>query len=469
MKKYKALLANILYFFMASFIPKTITFFMVPLYTYCLSTSDYGVADLITTTVSLIMPIFTLQVQDAVLKFAINNCEERSNVFTVGFIIVNKGAVLLAAISLLLYFMNILDIPWWYFGFIVLHFYFGSINNIFSYFCRGIDKVKLITVSSIVTTIITVSLNLITLLVLKMGLIGYLLSNIAGIVAGDIILFCNAKLWTYITRHRRKKHIDSGMITFSIPMIVSALSWWVNNASDKYILRIFCTTSVVGIYAVSSKIPAILKNLGDVISKAYSILTIKEFNYNDDDGFIGKSYSAISMFSVIACSFLIAVNIYLARILYSKDFFEAWKFVPFLLISIVFNIVSMNCENIFIAIGNTKIISKTALLGAGINTVLNFVLIPFLGAYGAAIATMAGYFSIWATRYYFMKKIVHINNQIAKEAISYCLLIIEAVLALFGNRFTLIELMLTICIMLIYYKEITVSTKGLIKLKRRNL
>lgn len=464
MKKYKELLSNVAYFFIASFIPKTITFFMVPLYTYCLSTSDYGVADLITTTVSLIMPVFTLQIQDAVLKFSINNKEERKDIFSIGFNIVNNGAAILLLIILIISVLGIFNVPWWYYVFILLYFYSGSLNNIFSYFCRGIDRVRSLTFASIATTVVTVALNLLTLLVLRWGLTGYLISNISGIMAGNVILFFSAKLYSYILPHRIKKSLNDDLIVFSLPMIVSALSWWVNNASDKYILSLFCTTSIVGVYAVASKIPAILKIFGDVISKAFSISAIKEFN-TDDDGFIGKSYSAISMFSVIGCSVLILLNIYIAKILYANEFFIAWKYVPFLLISVVFNIVSMNCENIFMAIGDTKIISKTALASAGVNTIFNFALIPSFGAFGAAIATMIGYCFIWVYRYLSMKKIVQINNNIVKETTSYCLLLVEAILAYFGKRLMVFELLTIMAIIGLYSREIFSYVKNIKNLR----
>lgn len=69
LEKSKKLIQNVFLFFLASFIPKTISFFMVPLYTECLSTLEYGTIDLITTTVQLLLPILTLQVQDAILRF----------------------------------------------------------------------------------------------------------------------------------------------------------------------------------------------------------------------------------------------------------------------------------------------------------------------------------------------------------------------------------------------------------------
>ena len=50
-KKSKKLLANTVLFFIGSIGSKLIQFFLVPLYTYTLSTSEFGVTDLVLTTV----------------------------------------------------------------------------------------------------------------------------------------------------------------------------------------------------------------------------------------------------------------------------------------------------------------------------------------------------------------------------------------------------------------------------------
>lgn len=80
-------------FFLASFIPKTISFFMVPLYTYCLTTTDYGTADLLTNTVQLLVPILTLQIQDAVLRYSMDEHCNPDSVFTIGIRTTLRGGV----------------------------------------------------------------------------------------------------------------------------------------------------------------------------------------------------------------------------------------------------------------------------------------------------------------------------------------------------------------------------------------
>ena len=93
--KYKYLAKNTLLFFIASFVPKVLSFVMVPLYTRCLSTSDYGTADLLTNTAQLLMPVLTLQIQDAVLRFAMDRNYNKSSVFGIALRITNMGFLLL--------------------------------------------------------------------------------------------------------------------------------------------------------------------------------------------------------------------------------------------------------------------------------------------------------------------------------------------------------------------------------------
>lgn len=70
--KYSYLFGNIKLFIIASFIPKALDLCMVSLYTRCLTDADYGIADLLANTVQLIMPVLTLQIQDAVLRDAMD-------------------------------------------------------------------------------------------------------------------------------------------------------------------------------------------------------------------------------------------------------------------------------------------------------------------------------------------------------------------------------------------------------------
>lgn len=58
--KYKKLVKNSVVFFIGNLGSKVITFLIVPFYTYYLTTAEYGTADLVTTTVNLLVPFAML-------------------------------------------------------------------------------------------------------------------------------------------------------------------------------------------------------------------------------------------------------------------------------------------------------------------------------------------------------------------------------------------------------------------------
>ncbi len=464
--KYLTLFENMGLFFIASFIPKTISFFLVPLYTRCLTTEDYGTADLLFNTVQLVSPFLTLQIQDAVLRFSMDIKCDKSEVFSNGLSITLKGGLLIILLSIVLEATGIFSLPIGYCVFFIITYFTGALTNIFSYFCRGIGKIKILTVSSIVGTVVTVILNLFLLSVLKIGLSGYLIANAIGQLISIIIIYFGATLYKYTNIKIKNYMLKKEMLFFSIPMIFSAISWWINNASDRYILTYFAGLSSVGIYAVSSKIPTIISTLGSVVSRAHSISAIKDLDIEDKDGFLGKSYALISGCSVLACSFLIIMNVFLSELLFSEDFFVAWHYVPPLLVAALMGQLSGSCENLLSSLKKTKLIAVTAISAALVNTVLNFALIPHFGAYGAAIATMVAFSSQWVLRFVVVKKLIRLKNNTIIEVSTYFILLFQMIIAYWGNRFIAIEILLFVSLVGLYIKsEIPVFKKIIAKMR----
>lgn len=451
--KSKALFANIWLFFLASFIPKTITFFMVPLYTDCLTTDEYGTIDLITTTCQLLLPVLTLQVQDAVLRFSLKE-KHANQIFSIGLRITLLGTVLLCGSILALRTVGVLNIDRAYLLFLVAHFLLSALKNVMDYFLRAINKVKQVTISTICNSVMTVACNLLFLLVFHWGVVGYLLANVIGYVFSMLYMFISAKLYRYIVVRNIDRDLTRKVIAFSIPMAIGALSWWVNNSLDKYVLTYYCGISAAGILAVAYKVPTILSVLGSTISKAFSISAIQHFDYDDTDGFLGKSYGTISYATVIFASFLMLFNIPLAKLLFQKDFYIAWQLVPPLLVAATMNHLLGNCEQFLIAMNNTTVVSWTAILGAGLNLILNILLIPRIEAYGAVIATALGFTVVWLVRYIYVISRVKLKNNRIREPISYILLYAQMTVAYMGNKLLLVQICVFIALVFLYRNEI---------------
>lgn len=464
--KTKYLLKNLLLFIISAGIPQIISFFMIPVYTACLSEAEYGISDILTNTVQLLTPFFSLQMQDAVLRYSMDKRFLPKDVFSIGVQVTLYGGILLAFILIFIWNVPLFEITWIYLLFIFANYLLGSLNNICSYFCRGIDQVKVVTSASVILNLLTVFLNIVLLKVFHFGLYGFLLANTIGILGSVLYQFIKADLFYYLKFVQISTKLRSDMIKMSIPMIFSALAWWINNASDKYILMYFTNVSIVGIYAVSYKIPTLLSALSNVIAKAFSISAIKEFDKDDTDGFLGNVYSTVSLFMVLCCAGIIFLNIPMACFLFSKGFFNAWICVPPLVLAVLFNQLSLLCENIFLALKKTSITCRTSIIGAVLNTILNFLLIPVFGAYGAAVATIIGFVSVWLLRYRSLKKIVNLKNDIKKETVSYLLLTIQTFFSYFGNRLLILQAVTIFMILFIYRASILELAYALIKKKK---
>ena len=71
MDREKKLAKNTVILTIGKLCTQLITFFLLPLYTAVLSTEEYGTVDLLNTLVSLLLPIVTFQIEQAVFRFLI--------------------------------------------------------------------------------------------------------------------------------------------------------------------------------------------------------------------------------------------------------------------------------------------------------------------------------------------------------------------------------------------------------------
>lgn len=82
---------------MSSFATKLLSFLLVPLYTSILSTTDYGTYDIFNTTVGVLLPILTLNIQDAVIRFALDKNYKNESIATIGLRYVIRANMIVAA------------------------------------------------------------------------------------------------------------------------------------------------------------------------------------------------------------------------------------------------------------------------------------------------------------------------------------------------------------------------------------
>ena len=66
------------------------------------------------------------------------------------------------------------------------------------------------------------------------------------------------------------------MLTYCVPLIPTAVFWWIMGVSDRYLVKWFVESDANGIYAVAYKIPTILTILATVFMDAWQLSAIAE-------------------------------------------------------------------------------------------------------------------------------------------------------------------------------------------------
>lgn len=462
MGKYRYLIKNVGFLTLANFATKLLQFFLVPLYTNILTTTEYGTYDLFNTTVGVLLPILTLNIQDAVIRFALDKKYKREAVVTIGIRYLLISNIIVAAGLGVNYIFGFSALGKQYAVFFFLMFLTQSLSGIVTCYIRGTDKITDLSISSVIASAVTIGLNILFLVTFRWGLVGYFLANVIGPLVQSFYLAIRGQMFkkTHLTQRYETERKD--MLVYSRPLIANALAWWVNNASDRYVVIFFCGLAANGVYSVASKIPSILNVFQSIFNQAWELSAVKDYDPEDKSGFFTNTYKAYNCLMTIVCSLIIVADKILARIVYAKDFYVAWRYVPWLTIAILFGALSGYVGGFFSAVKDSKVFATSTVVGAVSNIILNIIFTPIMGPLGAAIATTICYVEIFAVRYIQSKKYIKLRINFIRDIISYVILVVQAIVLLaVQHRVALygILVVLFVFIVLLYIKDIKIIFK----------
>lgn len=421
MKKYWELIKNTGLFALSSFTSKIISFFFLPLYTYYLTTEEYAVVDLAHVMQSLLWPILSLSVAEAMLRFGLDKAEAKKKVISTCVYIILPGLIGFSLIFSFIQVGNALDN---YKLETTLYYIILSLNSFLGVYARVIDKVKLIVINSTISCFVIAIFNVLFLTVLGFGVNGYFAALILGNFISVCIYFVVTKIWKSCSWKYFDKQLCKRILKFSIPLIPNAIFWWINSSLDKIYLTMMLTLSEVGVYSVAGKIPSLLSTVTSIFQQSWSISAIKEINNKESAAFFSNVFKTYSVTMAFCSCFLIAATQLMAKFLFSKDFYNAWTISPMLIMAFYYSAINVYYGSIFTATKKTQIIFYTTGIGAIVNIVLNYIFILLWGTIGAAIATVISNFSVWLIRALSTRKLIPLECPIFDELICQIVMIL---------------------------------------------
>jgi O-antigen/teichoic acid export membrane protein len=457
-ENYKELFKNTGILAISNFSSKVLVFLLVPIYTRALSTSEYGFYDLTYTTIQLCFPLLTADICDGVMRFLMKKDISQKNTFSIGVKYTFLGCFLFLLGLIINDIFNISALTTQYAPYIFTLYAVLVFDNLLIQFAKGLNRVKEMAIAGLMGTVSMVILNILLLIVFNFKLYGFYVANISSHVI-PIIYFCiTLNVPKYLSIKIDKK-LQKSILLYSIPLVLNQLGWWVNNTSDRYIVSAICGVDQNGLISVAYKIPNIVAVIGGIFIQAWQISVIKENDSGDAKKFFSTMFIHFNAALCILSGLLILFVRVMARIFFANDFYQAWKFVPFLIISSLLNEAAGYVGAILSADMNSKAMARSAGWGIVVNIGLNILLCLAIGPQGITIATMISSFIIYSIR----EKATNGKARSGKYKMvifSWILLVIASVIMIYTDMIWMVAV-LVILLFFMYRKTVLATVKML--------
>ena len=269
---------------------------------------------------------------------------------------------------------------------------FQAIYSFFSDLIRFELRPWMYTMVSVSNLLISISLNIYFILILKQGVWGALL---AGVISNSLMTVVTI---TYVFKRYKfgfSKKWATKILKYGTPLIGTALAVWILNTTDRYFLAHYQSVSNVGIYSVGAKLASLLGLVSGALQMAWAPFALDlQYEFNAKKIY-AKVFLIYFVINILGVFFISMFSIDILKVFTQPGYYSAKAVVPFLCMSVVF---WSGYFIVAIGIGISKKAQHTiwiTLLAAGFNIILNYLLTPSIGALGASFSIMCANFLIF--------------------------------------------------------------------------
>lgn len=427
--RYKKLLSFTLILGIGTVISKLMTYVVLtPLYTHCLTTAEFGIVELVVQTANLLMPLVSLGINQAVLRFGMDGETDRGSVLSTG-LAVN----IIGFLVFLLFYPVVRLIPAFgdYALLVYLFIFCATTHYLFAYCIKSMHRATLFTICVIIGTAITVVLDILFLAVWDMGIVGYILAIALSDLTCSVILIFAGKLYKLIRFDKIKKTITKAMLRYSIPLIPNSALWWITDYSDRYMVTVMIDESANGLYSLAYRLPNMLIMVCGIFMDAWQMSVLSEKSRLERQKFFTNVFSMYQSIIFVGASALIVGAKLITRIIAAPAFFDSWQYIPTLVMATAMSCFVTFLGTVYVVEKKSKSSLVTTVIGTVVNLGANFVLIDLWGAHGAAISTALSYGLVVLLRAIHTRKFIPIGWSLPRFTANMVLTVSQCFIMIF--------------------------------------
>ncbi|WP_405208868.1 lipopolysaccharide biosynthesis protein [Aquimarina sp. LLG6339-5] len=412
----KKLLKNSGIYSILMLLQKGINFILIPVLTVYLSTYDYGVVAIVIAINAFLNVFYLLSLPGTLNRFYYEFKDDQNKVkklfgTIITFVLLNSFVVTLIIFLgrkwLLLPFLEDVD----FFPFMAL----GLISVIFNP-CYTIYQSSLQSrqegvrfgKNNAIFFLVNIILLLTSVIFFDMGAKGVL----GSLAITNVVFFI-------YTLSRFRKDITFGIdvdilkksLKYAFPLIPHTLSGVTTMLIDRIIINKLLNTSLVGIYSIGNNFGSIVFLIASGINQAF----VPWFNQKIKDNSQKSIPEIAKLIIVFYCLVALGLSFFgkeVIMLITPKEYHISWMVIPCIAFAFVYHgVYYFFASALFYDIqgrGN-RIIPVFTILAAVINIILNIILIPRHGIFGAAVATLIGKFLLSVSLSFFYNRFVEIQ------------------------------------------------------------
>lgn len=417
------LIKNTIILAFGQLVPKVLSLVILPILTNGFSTSEYGEYDLAITLSSMILPIITLQIYQAVFRelLAEKDIQKKSVIISTALIFMIFTSLIVSAIlggSLIC-----MGVELWVAFAIILSIVGEAYYTISGQIVRGIGNNLGFSVGAIIYSIVNALCVIVILIFQQITVFNVILGIfIAYSLATTYLLYKSRSV--IFNNFKFDKMVLKKLLAFSLPIIPSTISLWVVNMSDRLLVTYFMGIAANGIYSVATKIP----NLYNTAYGIFNMAWIESASVAQDSGESEKYYSVLfeKLFSFLTGIVLLILSLLpvLFMILIDDKFYDAYNQSVILFLAVYINSFVSFYGGIYLALRKTGNVAISSIMGAIINIVINILFISRIGLYAASLSTAISFAVIAVFRAIDIGKYVKISYNFKEIVIGFVLVIV---------------------------------------------
>lgn len=237
---------------------------------------------------------------------------------------------------------------------------------------------------------LSIGLNLYFLMGLKLGIVGFLLSNLIANSLGTVIFLClfvaaQRPIAVHLPLLRR-------FLQFGGPLVLTALLSTAMHQADRYILRLYLDMDQIGIYALAYTIGQAINTLCLVPFAAIWGVMVYEIARRQDAEDI---YVVVFKYFVYGIALVMLASALLARpflaAIVDGRYVHAAEVIPFVCLAYLFFSLHEHFRVPVMLAKRTSMLPPVFAIATVANIGANLLLIPWFGIEGAALASVVSF------------------------------------------------------------------------------